>query len=74
MKGFGILYKKMVIFLKNIFVENFRSNSGKITYLHKNACSSLIINSRIISRILDERDWHPLQENETIFSKNIHIF
>ena len=48
-------------------MRNFR----KITYLHKDACFSFIINSRIIIRISDERAWHPLQENEAIFSKNI---
>ena len=37
--------------------------------LTKNADS--IINSRIIIRISDERGWHPLQENEAIFSKKI---
>ena len=31
------------------------------------------INSRIISRVLGERAWHLLQENEAILSK-IHIF
>ena len=35
-----------------------------------NACSSIIINSKIIIRISDERVWHCLQENEAIFSKN----
>ena len=37
--------------------------------MHKNSCFSLIINSRIVIRISDERAWHPLQENEMIFSK-----
>ena len=35
----------------------------------KNAGSSLIINSRIIICISDERFWHPLQENEKILKK-----
>ena len=37
---------------------------------NKRAYSSFIINSRIIIRLSDERVWHPLQENEAIFSKN----
>ena len=40
----------------------------------KKAYSFFIIDSRIIIRISDERVWHPLQENEAIFSKNIYIF
>ena len=52
-----------------IFSKNFRAKIRKITYLHKNAYSSHIINSRIVIRISDERAWHPLQENEAIFSK-----
>ena len=35
------------IFSKNIFFKNFRPNFRKM-YFHKNACSSFIINSRII--------------------------
>ena len=69
MKGFGILYNKMKRSFQKLFEKNFRPNFQKITYLHKNACSS-IINSRIIIRISDERAWHPLQGNEAIFSKN----
>ena len=60
--------------LKKYIFKNFRSNFRKFTYLHKSFCSSFIINSRIIIRISDERAWHPLQENETIFTKNIYIF
>ena len=71
MKGFDILYKKIKRYLKKIFFKNFRSNFWKIRYLHTNSCSSLIINSRIVICISDERAWHPLQENEAIFSKNI---
>ena len=37
---------------------------------NKKAYSS-IIDSRKIIRISDEKVWHPLQENEAIFSKNI---
>ena len=37
---------------------------------NKKAYSS-IIDSRKIIRISDERVWHPLQENEAIFSKKI---
>ena len=74
MKGLGILYKKVRRYFQKTFFNNFRPNFWKITYLHKNACSSHIINSRIVIRISDERDWHPLQENEAIFSKNIYIF
>ena len=33
----------------------------------------LIINSRLVICISDERTWHPLQENEAIFSKNIYF-
>ena len=40
-------------------------------YLHKKACSFLIINSIIVIRTSDERAWYPLQENEAIFSKNM---
>ena len=39
--------------------------------LTKKAYSSFIIDSRKIFRISGERVWHPLQENEAIFSKNI---
>ena len=41
--------------------------------LTKKAYSS-IIDSRKIIRISEERVWHPLQENEAIFSKNIYTF
>ena len=44
-------------------------NFWKIMYLHKNACSSLIINSWIVIRVSYERAWHLLQENEAIFLK-----
>ena len=37
---------------------------------NKKAYSS-IIDSRTIIRIYGERGWHPLQENETIFSEKI---
>ena len=37
--------------------------------LTKKAHSSFIIDSRKIIRISDERVWHPLQENEAIFSE-----
>ena len=37
--------------------------------LTKKAYSSFIIDSRKIIRISAERVWHPLQENEAIFSK-----
>ena len=36
---------------------------------NKKAHSSFIIDSRKIIRISDERVWHPLQENEAIFSE-----
>ena len=39
--------------------------------LTKKAYSSFIIDSRKIIRISGERAYHPLQENEEIFSKNI---
>ena len=35
----------------------------------KKAYSFFIIDNRKIIRISGERDWHPLQENEAIFSK-----
>ena len=73
MKGQGILYKKMKRYFQKLFFKNFRPNFRKITYLHKNACFSFIINSRIIIRISNERAWHPLHENEAIFSKK-YIF
>ena len=41
--------------------------------LLKKAYSSFIIDSRKIIRISGERVWHPLQENEAIFSKK-YIF
>ena len=37
----------------------------------KKTYSSFIIDSRKIICISDERIWHPLQENEAIFSKKI---
>ena len=37
--------------------------------LTKKAHSSFIIDSRKIIHISDERVWHPLQENEAIFSE-----
>ena len=55
-----------------IFLKNFRSKFRKIRYLHKSSSFSLIINSRIVIRITDERDWDFLQETETIFKK-IHV-
>ena len=39
--------------------------------LTKKAYSSFIIDNRKIIRISGERVWHPLQENEAIFSKKI---
>ena len=36
---------------------------------NKKAYSSFIIDSRKIIRISDKRVWHPLQENEAIFSE-----
>ena len=39
--------------------------------LTKKAYSSFIIDCRKIIRISDERVWHPLQENEAIFSEKI---
>ena len=39
--------------------------------LTKKAHSSFIIDSRKIIFISGERVWHPLQENEAIFKKNI---
>ena len=38
---------------------------------NKKAHSSFIIDSRKIIRISDERVWHPLQENEAIFSEKL---
>ena len=38
-------------------------------YLHKNAYSS-IVNCRIRMCTLEERAWHPQQENEAIILKN----
>ena len=72
-RAYNPLQDNEAVFSKNIF-KHFRPNFQKITYLHKNACFSFIINSRIIIRISDERVWHSLQENEAIFSKNIYIF
>ena len=63
------LQENEAIFSKNIFFEYFRANFRKITCLHKNACFSFIINSRIIIRISYERVWHSLQENVAIFLK-----
>ena len=64
------LQENEAIFAKKIFFKNFRLNFPKIRYLHKKSCSSLIINSRIVICISNERAWHPLQENDAIFSKN----
>ena len=41
---------------------------------NKNLYSSFVINSRIIIHMSNERAWHPLQENEAIFSKKIDTF
>ena len=73
MKGLTFSTRKCSDIFKILFFKNFRSNFRKIRYLHKNSCFSLIINSRIVVRISDERAWHPLQENEAIFS-NIYIY
>ena len=73
MKGFGILYKKMKRYFQKMIFQSLRSNFRKITYLHENAYSSLIISSRIIIHMSEERACHPLQEKEAIFSK-IYIF
>ena len=75
-RAYNPLQENEVIFSKKINFKNFRSNFRKIRYLHKNSCFSLIINSRIVIRISDEQAWHPLQENEAIFSKKkiIYIF
>ena len=58
------LQENKAIFSKHFHIfKNFRPNFRKTTYLRKNACSSFIINSRIIISISDERNWCPLQEN-----------
>ena len=35
---------------------------------------SFIIDSRKIIRISGEKAWHPLEENEAVFSKNTYFF
>ena len=62
MKGIGILLKKIKWYFQKTF-KNIWQNFLTIMYLYKNAYSSLIINSRIIIHMSDERAWHPLQEN-----------
>ena len=36
--------------------------------------NSFIINSRMIISMLGEMAWHPVQENEVVFSKNVQKF
>ena len=45
------------------------SLSVSVCNANKKAYSSFIIDSRKIIRILDKRGWHPLQENEAVFSE-----
>ena len=53
--------------------RRFQKSVGPSVYpfvtLTKKAYSSFIIDSRKIIRISDEKVWHPLQENEAIFSE-----
>ena len=44
----------------------FVCNSNKYAY------PSFTINCRIIIRISDKRAWHPLEENEEVFSRILH--
>ena len=50
---------------------SFRPSVCPFVMLTKKAYSSFIIDSRKIIRISGEKVWHPLQENEAIFSKKI---
>ena len=49
--------------------RRFQKSVGPFVTLLKKAYSSFIIDSKKIIRISGERVWHPLQENEAIFSK-----
>ena len=71
MKGLPIFYKKMKKYFQKIFLKDLRPNFRKKIVIAKNAYYSLIINSRIIGRISDERVCHSLQETEAIFSKKM---
>ena len=72
-KGLASCTRKKSYIFKKMFFNNFRLNFWKITYLRKNACSSFIINSRIIISLEDKRAWLLLQENEVMFSKYIFV-
>ena len=65
----GVLYTIGISMTKR-FKKSVGPSVCPFVTLTKNAYSSFIINRRIIIRISDERVWHPLQENEAIFSKN----
>ena len=69
----GISMTRRFLYTIGISMRRFQKSVGSsvcpsVTLLKK-AYSSFIIDSRKIIRISGERVWHPLQENEVIFSK-----
>ena len=62
-----------VLYIIRISMTRFKKSVGPSVRLSvcnaKKAYSSFISDSRKIIRISGERVWHPLQENEAIFSK-----
>ena len=73
-RAYHPLQENEEIFFKKYFSKILDQNFEKLRICIKKACSSFIINSRIIIRISDERAWHPLQENEAMFSKKYIFF
>ena len=60
----GMLYTIVISMTKR-----FQKSVGpSVCNANKKAYSSII--DRILIRISGERDWHPLQENEALFSKD----
>ena len=82
----SLLWKHIVLLTVGIYSSNHRvlytigismtrkfqkkCRSVRLSVCNANKKSLLLHYSRIIIRISDERVWHPLQENEAIFSKN----
>ena len=66
-------YKKMKLYLKKYFSKIFKSNVQILACLCKNACYSLIINSRIIIRT-SGKGLGILYRKMKLYFKNIYMY
>ena len=66
----GIYYTKHRVHIIGISITRRFQKSVDPSVCNANKNAYYIINSRIIICISDEGTWHPLQENEAMFSEN----